>query len=193
MDKVKKLRRYSRKDYTQLVAFPVEIVGRDGVIRRYSFEASIRLYQRRIASAATRYEDTDVVDAEVVHCRRRIDQLRKSYFHRYGTDLGPAGAGGELTGEFAGEVAAFLRRFYGLSGGSGLEVRCVSEQEHGRTWFVRGQDRQSYILYLFRFEHYGACSGREAFFALLRMSSSPKARTWSRSWPFTTPPIVAWC
>ena len=51
MEKARKLRRYNRKDYAQLVDFPVEIVGRDGKVRRYSFEESVRLYQRRIASA----------------------------------------------------------------------------------------------------------------------------------------------
>ncbi len=71
VDKVRKLRRYQRKDYSQLVDFPVEIVGRDGVVRRYSFEASVRLYQRRIALAPMRYEDQEVVDAEVQHCRKR--------------------------------------------------------------------------------------------------------------------------
>ncbi len=38
MDKSRKLRRYLKKDYRQLVDFPVEIVGRDGVVRRYTFE-----------------------------------------------------------------------------------------------------------------------------------------------------------
>lgn len=171
MDKVKKLRRYTRKDYTQLVDFPVEIVGRDGVVRRYSFEASVRLYQRRIASAASRYEDNEVVDAEVVHCRRRIQQLRKSYFHRYGW----SGFGGEdapirLAGEFAGELAAFLRRFYGVQEApSDLAVSWVADQDHGQTWFVRKGQEHSYVLYLFRFEHYGACAGRESFFQLLRL------------------------
>ena len=51
LDKSHKIRRYKRKDYTAVVDFPVEIIGRDGVVRRYSFEESIRLYQRRIASA----------------------------------------------------------------------------------------------------------------------------------------------
>ena len=171
MDKVKKLRRYSRKDYTQLVDFPVEIVGRDGVVRRYSFEASVRLYQRRIASAASRYDDNEVVDAEVVHCRRRIEQLRKSYFHRYGwSGIARDDAAGGLAGEYAGEVAAFLRRFYGTHDEPrDLDVCWVAEQDHGQTYFVRRGQERSYVLYLFHFEHYGTCAGREAFFSLLRM------------------------
>ena len=42
VDKNRRLRRYGRKDYTQVVDFPVEIVGRDGVVRRYSFEELLR-------------------------------------------------------------------------------------------------------------------------------------------------------
>ena len=117
MDKGRKLRRYSRKEYSQVVDFPVEIVGRDGVVRRYTFEESVRLYQRRIASAGMRYDDGEVVKAEVRHCRRRIEQLRKSYFARYGwSALQAPGSAGHLDGEQAGEVAAFLRRCFGAGG-----------------------------------------------------------------------------
>ena len=84
MDKGRKLKRYGRKDYSQLVEFPVEIIGRDGVVRRYNFEQSVQLYQRRIASAGLRYSDASVVHAEVGHCRQRIQQLRRSYFVRHG-------------------------------------------------------------------------------------------------------------
>ena len=112
MEKGRKMRRYSRKDYTQLVDFPVEIVGRDGVVRRYSFEESVRLYQRRIASAALRYHDDEVVSAEVEHCRSRIVQLRKSYFARYGwSGIHVMGATGALEDGLAAEVAAFIRRW----------------------------------------------------------------------------------
>ena len=114
MDKSRKLRRYLKKDYSQLVDFPVEIVGRDGVVRRYTFEASVRLYQRRIVSAPNRYDDGEVVAAEVRHCRRRIEQLRHSYYKRFGWSSLEEDSGlADLCGEYAGEVAAFLRRFYG--------------------------------------------------------------------------------
>ena len=72
LDKSHKIRRYKRKDYTAVVDFPVEIIGRDGVVRRYSFEESIRLYQRRIASADLRYADTELIQAEKQHCLSRI-------------------------------------------------------------------------------------------------------------------------
>ena len=170
MDKGKKLKRYSRKDYTQLVDFPVEIVGRDGVIRRYSFEASVRLYQRRIASAPSRYGDNEVVAAEIGHCQRRIEQLRKSYFHRYGwSGIQRKDAPGGLAGQYAGEVAAFLRRFYAGEEPVELEVRWLEDREDGQTYFVRKGEDVGYLLYLYRFESFGACPGREAFFEILRV------------------------
>ena len=37
-EKGRRLRRYQNKDYDDLVDFPVEIVNRDGMVRRFSFE-----------------------------------------------------------------------------------------------------------------------------------------------------------
>ena len=174
MDKTRKLKRYLKKDYTQVVDFPVEIVGRDGVVRRYTFEASVRLYQRRIVSAPSRYDDGEVVDAEVRHCRRRIEQLRHSYYKRFGwsrLELGGAQCRlAEIAGEYAGEVAAFLRRLYGdTEEAEALEVELVGEQDGHHLFFVRqrGTERR-FLLYLYRFESHGACESREAFFELLR-------------------------
>ena len=176
MDKGRKLRRYSRKDYTQLVDFPVEIVGRDGVVRRYSFEESVRLYQRRIASASLRYEDGEIVTAEVRHCRRRIGQLRESYFARYGWAALQIPGGGQLDGELAGEVAAFLRKCIGPAMGDGLdglELSFLGEEPDHRLYFVHSEggllDGGSAILYLYRFETGGSCPEREAFFAYLKV------------------------
>ena len=105
MDKNGKLQRYDRKDYSELVDFPVEIVGRDGVVRRYVFEDSVRLYQRRITFAPIRYRDAELAAAEVGHCRSRISQLRTSYFVQFGWGT-PDGdtVGQELFGELAGEL-----------------------------------------------------------------------------------------
>lgn len=185
MDKNSKLRRYRRKDYTQLVSFPVEIVGRDGIVRRYSFEESIRLYQRRIASASTRYTDTEVAIAEMRHCRLRIDQLRRSYFARYGwAELSCARDG---VGDFAGEVAAFLRRCldsvdteperYGLSS--------VGEDAAQQIFYVYPRDTQagqpSYLLYFHAFSEDGDDQGRDTFFSFLKalqsVSNSSTAET----------------
>ena len=131
MDKSVKLQRYDRKDYTELVDFPVEIVGRDGVVRRYTFEDSIRLYQRRITFAPIRYQyDGDLVRAEVNHCRSRIDQLRRSYFHRYGwgTPEGQISAE-EAFGDLAGELAAFLCRVLGVEGRPEIHFERISVPE----------------------------------------------------------------
>ena len=59
-DKQQKLQRYERKDYLETVEFPVEIVGRDGLVREYTFEDAIRLYQRRVTFAPIRYRDSEL-------------------------------------------------------------------------------------------------------------------------------------
>ena len=111
LDKSHKIRRYKRKDYTAVVDFPVEIIGRDGVVRRYSFEESIRLYQRRIASADLRYADGELIQAEKEHCLSRIAQLRRSFFAHNGWPAVETVDQVEGGPEFlAAEVAAFLRR-----------------------------------------------------------------------------------
>jgi hypothetical protein len=165
IDKSKKLKRYQRKDYTQLVQFPVEIIGRDGLVRRYSFEASIRLYQRRIASAPLRYHDPDVAGAEAGHCRSRIAQLRRSYCDHFGW---PGIQSDQTAGEFTGELVAFLRRFLG-EGDLGLRLGSVVKGESERIWFVEQPDlNRSYLLYLYQFDSNGPCAEREAFFQILR-------------------------
>ncbi len=158
MDKNWKLLRYDRKDYTELVDFPVEIVGRDGVVRRYSFEDSIRLYQKRITSASNRYRDPDLVRAEVNHCGSRIDQLRRSYFHRYGwgTPEGLTGAE-ESFGDLAGVVAAFLCRVLAADGRPDVRFDLVEPEKNGMaTWYVTphipgSAARSGMLLYFHRF------------------------------------------
>ena len=177
MDKVRKLRRYGRKDYSLVVDFPVEIVGRDGVVRRYSFEESIRLYQRRIASANTRYQDSEVALAEVAHCQRRIEQLRRSYFARYGWTSLLAARNRRLLGdELAGEVAAFLRRFVE---GTELDPESfrLTQVEAGpevQVYFAQrmsedGEARDALLLYLYSFENPDVCPTREGFFTFLKV------------------------
>lgn len=171
MDKNWKLQRYSRKDYSELVDFPVEIVGRDGVVRRYGFEDSIRLYQRRVTFASIRYRDTELVDAEMHHCRSRIEQLRRSYFHRFGWAV-PAGAESPLDdlGPFAGEVAAFLRRVLHSRGRPDVSLAPVGDVGHPvRTWFVQTQDDlPGMLLYFYALEGPRAEPLRERFFEQLK-------------------------
>ncbi len=181
MNKARKMRRYERKDYSQLVDFPVEIVGRDTVIRRYSYEESIRLYERRIDSAPARYHDDEVVEAEVVHCRQRISQLRRSYFARYGwSALRVDDRPGLLAGEFAGEVAAFLRRIGQLAPeaaapGPALHFALIEDRSDHQLYYIRPAEAEGHalwLLYLYRFSASQACASREGFFHTLKLLQS---------------------
>jgi tetratricopeptide (TPR) repeat protein len=182
MDKNWKLSRYDRKDYTELVDFPVEIVGRDGVVRRYTFEDSIRLYQKRITSAATRYRDADLARAEINHCQSRIDQLRRSFFHRYGWGT-PEGspAAEEAFGDLAGELAAFLCRVLSVEDRPDIVFFPVSTGSPGAAgsggaaiWYVVPQHlprvESGMILYFHRFDPLEAAESgpRSAFVRHLR-------------------------
>ncbi len=79
MEKAKRLKLYSEKDYEEVIDFPVELVGKDGVVRRYSYADSVRIYERRIQSAHLRYSDRDIVSAEIDHCSRRLKQIHHSW------------------------------------------------------------------------------------------------------------------
>lgn len=74
-----KLRSYAKKDYSEQIQFPVELIDRDGVVRRYTYEESLAVYHRRIQSAPWRYGDAALVKAEIGHCTRRIAQIKESY------------------------------------------------------------------------------------------------------------------
>ncbi|MFT7519286.1 MAG: tetratricopeptide (TPR) repeat protein [Kiritimatiellia bacterium] len=168
MDKNHKLHRYTHKDYSELVEFPVEIVGRDGIIRRYSFEDSIRLYQRRITFAPIRYRDAELVKAEVVHCRHRIDQLRRSFFYRFGWGTPEGEPNPEDTfGQFAGELAAFIRRVLRCDTRPDVRLEAVEERTDGVSmWLlIPAQHETGMLLYVYQFEEE---STRETFFTSLK-------------------------
>jgi hypothetical protein len=171
IDKNWKLQRYDRKDYSDVVEFPVEIVGRDGVVRRYTFEDSIRLYQRRITFAPVRYRDVDLVQAEVNHCQSRIDQLRTSFFHRFGwgTPQGQPHAHA-VFGALAGEVAAFICRVLRCVGRPEIQFERVAEEVDGvSTWYVTPEGAKSgMILYVHRFDDGDSDAVRDTFFASLK-------------------------
>lgn len=173
LERSSRLRRYQRKDYTQLVEFPVEIVGRDGQVRRYSFAESVRLYQRRIRSAPVRYDDPALVDAETDHCRQRIDQLRRSYVETEGWG-GLVDAAGPVPGPLRADVVAFLHRAFPEDPAGRLVLTPVKgEGEEG--WFVldRGSAR-TFLLYAWRLddpESRAAC--REAVARYAAMPEAP--------------------
>lgn len=171
LDKHSKLHRYSHKDYSEIVDFPVEIVGRDGVIRRYTFEDAVRLYQRRVTFAPIRYRDTELVQAEINHCRSRIDQLRRSFFFRYGWGT-PDGEPDpeQMFGDLAGEIAAFMRRVLRVEDRPDVRLERVEEGSDGvGTWFVapQGADK-GMMLYVYRFDHSDRDAARERFFSSIK-------------------------
>jgi hypothetical protein len=95
------------------VEFPVEILGKDGQVRRLSFGDSMRLYQRRIRSSSLRYETSREIHTEIQHCTQRIEQLRRSYLEHFA--WGPFR--GQTTGNVLGssllaDVVFFLRRLF---------------------------------------------------------------------------------
>lgn len=170
MDRKTRQRRYERKDYDQMVEFPVEIVGRDGVVRRYSFEDSVRLYQRRIASAATRHEDQSVAEAETLHCQRRIDQLRRSYLQRHGGEAVAGIPELEATPGLAGEAVAFLRRRLGEEISlDNVRLEAIGATEGGQILAVHGEGAPTLLLYLFAFSGAEGGPGREGFFRQVRL------------------------
>jgi tetratricopeptide (TPR) repeat protein len=114
MNKSDKLRLYGQKDYTELIDFPVELVGKDGVVRRYTYEESLLVYAKRIESAHLRYRDPDVADAEVDHCRRRIDQIKRSWRHISSRKIGSAADYAVRDEESsAAECRSFIREYFG--------------------------------------------------------------------------------
>lgn len=131
------------------VDFPVEIVGRDGLVKHYSFEESIGLYQRRIRLARLRGNAN--VQKEIDHCAKRIAQLRRSFFARYGWEafVFSEPIPNKLSIEVSGEIAAYLRRRFGC--GSVKEraiLECLLETDTQSCFLLR-TSVQEYMLYVF--------------------------------------------
>lgn len=114
--------RYDRKDYGERVEFPVEIVSRDGVVRRYPYDEAVLLYHRRHRLAHVRIADAELVRAEVAHCEHRIAQLRRSYFQQHGWPRHEDDDASSSLGAIAGELAFFLRRFDGQAATGALRL-----------------------------------------------------------------------
>ena len=148
----------SDKNYSDLVEFPVELVDRDGVIRRYSYSESLRVYLRRIASAHLRYTDDTRIAAEVDHCNKRIDQLRRSHLHRC-RSLGARLAVDRRTTaqSVLGEGLSLLHEQLGdpLFGAAAAdtEIVAITEEENPAVYQVSdGHAEESYLLYVFELE-----------------------------------------
>ena len=123
----------ANKRYHDFIDFPVEIVGKDGVVRYYTFEESVSLYQRRIRLARLRYDTPAAREREIEHCSNRIAQLRRSFFARYGWESF------ELTGtipstlpiEISGEISAYFRRQFGCGNNQkSATLECIVEEAY---------------------------------------------------------------
>ncbi len=126
MNKSDKIRYYGQKDYRELIEFPVELVGKDGVVRSYSYEESLLVYAKRIESAHLRYNDQEVVAAEVDHCYKRIEQLKRSWrflnARRGGLPTDDLARAEETA---AAECRSFIREYFGRE----LANRVTTEEE----------------------------------------------------------------
>ncbi|MCB9680922.1 MAG: hypothetical protein H6733_05570 [Alphaproteobacteria bacterium] len=169
MDKDRKLKRYRRKDYSEVVEFPVEIVGRDGVVRHYDFEESVRLYLRRLSFAPMRFTDDDLVAAEQGHCKARIEQLRRSFFHLHGWSTDDGGRGPEAARpDHAGELTAFLLRIFRDPGRVDVRFSPLDRVAPGDLWYLqRDGVAGGLLLYAFAFEAHDDGT-TVAYHALLR-------------------------
>ncbi len=167
-----KIQRYREKDYSEIVEFPVELVDRDGVVRLYSYEDSLRVYLRRIASAPWRYADDTIIAAEVDHCNKRIDQLRRSYllrcqnlgahlaFDQHTTDQCILGEGLTLLHEYLGEDDEDPD-ILDSAGVTDLEITALAEGEPPAVYqVVRRSDDRLFLLYVYSADDAGA---EEAF------------------------------
>lgn len=145
-----KLQRYKGKDYSLCVDFPVEIIGKDGVVRHYSFEESINLYQRRIRVARMKSMSDQVKDAEIDHCSKRIAQLRRSFYIRYGweafifQDKSPE----TLPNEILGELSAYFRRRFGCGIHSQRANLELLNLDDNLTTISVSWERSQFLLYI---------------------------------------------
>ena len=73
------------KTYERYVDFPVEIIGQKGRLLLCTFSEAITLYESRIDNAICL--ESVQQEQEIFHCKSRIRQICRSYYHHFG-DLG---------------------------------------------------------------------------------------------------------
>ena len=123
----------------------------------------MRLYHRRISTAAARYEDPATIDAEIRHCGLRIEQLRRSYLQRSGLgDVADATTSEILASPMAADVAAFLRRAVATSEADPLLVALVSRGDTEAFWVQGGSAPRGCMLYAYRLDEGGPRAARSA-------------------------------
>lgn len=164
-----RLRAYDGKDYSEVIEFPVELVDRDGVVRRYSYEESLAVYHRRIQSAPWRYADDDLIRAEIGHCTRRIEQIKRSYATRT-RHSGPSaasnpraslGEGWEIVVRYY--EAALAARRLSLNTEFDVKVALLQDEPVCRIYHLGFGARGGHLLYIYPFDRVGDGDPRESF------------------------------
>ncbi len=165
-----KLKSYDSKDYSEVIDFPVELVDRDGVVRRYSYEESLAVYHRRIQSSPWRYTDEDLVRAEIGHCGARIEQIKRSYAQRAktgsaSTTVNPRaslGSGYDLIRQFY--RLALRERSLAVDGELPIRLSLLDDQPACRTYHVGfAGGRSEHLLYVYPFDRQGDGDPKESF------------------------------
>lgn len=167
-----KLKSYDTKDYSEVIDFPVELVDRDGVVRRYSYEESLAVYHRRIQSAPWRYSDEDLIRAEIGHCSRRIDQIKRSHEERARTGVHTPSLNPRAS---LGQGYDILRRFYRaalrdrglvIDGELPIQLALLEDRPDCRTYHVGfGTGHSEHLLYVFPFDRASDSDPRIAYTA----------------------------
>ncbi|MBJ94397.1 MAG: hypothetical protein CMP23_07940 [Rickettsiales bacterium] len=162
---------YEDKDYSEDIQFPVELVDRDGVVRRYSYEESLAVYHRRIQSAPWRLEEAAVVQAEIGHCSRRIDQIKRSFrAQAERPDTKPRrenpravlGEGYDILTSFYEKV--LRRRQLSLDGSLDMAVSLVQDELDCRLYHLSfGSHQGGHLLYVYPFDRAGDQDPRAAW------------------------------
>jgi len=162
------LRAYENKDYSEVIQFPVELVDRDGVVRRYSYEESLAVYHRRIQSAPWRLDDEQVVKAEIGHCSRRIAQIKQSFKAQppgqtvHDNPRAILGEGYEIIVAFYRKILE--RRQLCLDGDLEMAVALLQDEAECRLYHLSfGSQQGGHLLYVYPFEKPGDQDPRVAW------------------------------
>ena len=102
-----------------------------------------------------RYEHNEIISAEIDHCSKRIAQLRRSYYARYGWEafLFSGEIPKALSSELAGELAAYLRRRFGCGvHRDKARVTCIQESKPHFIFLVECTGSIDILLHLFKDE-----------------------------------------
>ena len=164
-----KVRAYDGKDYSEDIEFPVELVDRDGVVRRYSYEESLAVYHRRIQSAPWRYGEDELIRAEIYHCTRRIDQIKRSYQRKSRDGVAgptnPRAALGEAFEPIREHYLELIReRRLALAGELPLLLSLLDDQPACRVYHLGfGGTRGGHLVYVYPFDRMGDGDPRRGF------------------------------